>query len=91
MIHRRDVFAAVGLLTGVTPDRESPFVSKWSVLIVDSGVSTPILIVTAEGKVEIPQTRAQLEEIVKTSKQAGYAQVALEILRLRTKCGEPLT
>lgn len=50
----------------------------------------PVLVVTAEGKIEIPMTRVELEKIAESNDQdKAYAQLALEILRLREKCGEP--
>lgn len=67
----------------------SPTIDSSRVMVLDSGPET-ILIVTPEGEIQIPLTRTKLEELVKekTLPSAAYVRIALEILRLREKCGE---
>jgi hypothetical protein len=89
------------LLTGgaVMAAEPAPWTSGDNVLKIDtSGISpTPTLVVTAPGTdnvVTVMWTREKLEELAKDDHwdgTSGYAILALEILRLRDKCGEQET
>jgi hypothetical protein len=71
----------------------SLFVSSAGIPTIQFPATETIMVITETGDITIPMSRDRLEQIVGQqtddySGQRAYAHLALEILRLRGKCGE---